>query len=274
MPTQHCPSCGAPNPATHRYCSQCGAALPPRGGRPPWLILLGMSSLALVGLLLACAGLLILGLRSNLASNLILGTAIPPTVMVLPTQPAPSNPSHTVFVYDDFTDPALSVLSAEEDTTSRTAFVEGSYVFEVKERETLAWAITEDAYDDLVVEVASETPPDSQVVAAGLIFHYQDARNFYLFSVANDGYYALELLKDDTWQTLIDWTQSEMIHPRYNTLRVETKAERITLKVNGSLLEMTEDNALAGGTTGVAVSSFEHGPVMIRFDNLLITRSP
>ncbi|EFO81080.1 hypothetical protein OSCT_1064 [Oscillochloris trichoides DG-6] len=274
MPSQRCPSCGAPNPATHRYCSQCGAALPPRAGRPSWLVLLGIGSLAVVGLLLACAGLLILGLRSGLGSTLIMSTPIPPTVMALPTQPTPGNPSHSVFVYDDFSDPALSVLSADEDTTSRTSFVEGTYLFEVKAAETLAWAISERVYHDAVVEVASETPPDSAVVAAGVIFHYQDARNFYLFSVANDGYYALELLKDDTWQTLIDWTQSDMIHPRYNMLRVETKGERITLKVNGSLLEATEDSALSGGNTGVAVSSFEDGPVMIRFDNLLITRSP
>ncbi len=271
---KHCPSCGAHNPTTHHYCSQCGTILPTNTQQRPWPLLLGMGSLALVGLLLACTGLVILGLRSTMDSSLIMGTAIPPTVMVLPTQPLPGDPIHTVFVYDDFADPKLSVLSAAEDAISRTTFVEGIYLFEVKESETLAWAVSEPTYEDVVVEVMSETPPKSAVVAAGLIFRYQDARNFYLFSVANDGYYALELLKDDTWQTLIDWTQSDMIHSRYNTLRVETKGERITLRVNGSLLEATEDGTLAAGNIGVAVSSFEDGQVMIRFDNLLITRSP
>ncbi|MBX0330457.1 zinc ribbon domain-containing protein, partial [Oscillochloris sp. ZM17-4] len=189
--------------------------------------------------------------------------------------PAPT-PAGTggVLLYEDFADPRESALTAEDDAISRSAFEDGAYLIEVKETDTLAWSLTDRTYGDIAIEADSTAGPGAAVAAAGLIFHYQDAQNFYLFSVSGDGYYALELLEDDVWQTLIDWTESDSINVARNTLRVETKGDRITLKVNGYLLEATQDSALSGGDAGLAVSSFDASQVTIRFDNLLITRSP
>ncbi|MEI7770344.1 MAG: zinc ribbon domain-containing protein, partial [Chloroflexales bacterium] len=200
--------------------------------------------------------------------------SVPLLVAGLATVSPAAEMASGVLIYDDFSSPRRSTLTGEEDETSRSAFEDGAYVIEVKESDTLAWALTNGDYRDMAVETDSVVASGSAAVAAGLIFHYQDSRNFYLFSVSSDGYYALEVLKDDTWQTLIDWTQSDAIKPAHNTLRVETKGSRITLKANGELLEVTQDDTLAGGDAGLAVSSFETGKVTIRFDNLLITRNP
>ena len=45
----------------------------------------------------------------------------------------------------------------------------------------------------------------------GLIFRYVDSDNFYFFSISDDGSYRLDALVNDEWETLIDWTESELI---------------------------------------------------------------
>ena len=227
-------------------------------------------------ILIACIGLLLFILRSNLVPTpelptpLALITVVPATNIPVPTPATASD----VLISDDFSHPQQSVLTKEEDTFSRSTFEDGAYVIEVKDADTLAWAITNDTYADVTVEAESSVAAGSAAVASGLIFHYQDSQNFYLFSVSSDGYYALEVLKNDTWQTLIDWTQSDIINTTHNTLRVEMKGNRITLKTNGHLLETTQNDALTGGDVGLAVSSFDIGKVTVRFDNLLVMRNP
>jgi hypothetical protein len=280
MSAPSCPSCGASIGEPRRFCPECGAALapatPPRDdSRLLWLIL---GSIGCLGglMLVACAGLMLLTLRSGISSARAKPTAEPTATVTAPTSPTAQPPSGAsgVIVYEDFADPRASALTAEEDKTSRSAFEDGAYVIEVKNSDTLAWAVTDRSYSDIAIEAQASAAASAKVVAAGLIFHYQDNQNFYLFSVSSDGYYALELMRGAEWETLIDWTESDAISATRNTLRVETKGDRITLKVNGELLETTQDNTLVRGDAGLAVSSFATSQVMIRFDNLLITRSP
>ena len=53
------------------------------------------------------------------------------------------------------------------------------------------------------VDTSIDGPPAS---AAGLIFHYQDDKNFYIYSVDGEGRYELDVYKDDKPTTLIEWT--------------------------------------------------------------------
>ncbi|NNJ12251.1 zinc-ribbon domain-containing protein [Chloroflexales bacterium ZM16-3] len=299
MYSQFCPNCGASLGEARRFCPECGASLaesaapaaatirmdappPPPAAPAPrnshllWIILGGLGCLGAI-MLLACVGLLLITLGSSIASAPDLPTAAP-VATIAPPPTIPPAPTATgasgVIVYEDFSDPRESALTAEEDDISRSAFEDGAYIIEVKDSDTLAWSITDRSYGDIAIEAESTVAAGTEAVAAGLIFHYQDNQNFYLFSVSSDGYYALELLKGDEWITLIDWTESDAINARHNTLRVETKGDRITLKVNGERLEATQDDSLSDGDAGLAVSSFDASQVTIRFDNLLITRSP
>lgn len=244
-------------------------------GRMSWSLLGGCGCGGTLTLA-ACAGLLLITLRGGLPSAPDIPTPLPVITVAPPTALPTSAPATAsdVIINDDFSDPRRSALTGEEDATSRSAFADGAYVIEVKDANTLAWALTNGDYGDMAVEADAVVISGSAAVAGGLIFHYQDSRNFYLFSVSSDGYYALEVLKNDTWQTLIDWTQSDTIKPAHNTLRVETKGSRITLKANGELLEATQDTSLTAGDAGLAVSSFETSKVTLRFDNLRITRNP
>lgn len=119
----------------------------------------------------------------------------------------------------------------------------------------------------------SRITPADPVAAVGLIFHYQDENNFYLYSITNDGFYALELLMNNQWITLIDWTPSELIDPNNNLLSIATSGDRIHLYVNGSLLETTRDDSFTVGSVGIGLTSLDAVPATVNFDNLLIVRN-
>lgn len=178
-----------------------------------------------------------------------------------------------VLFEDNFDNPDASVLGADENPSSRYAFEDGAYVVEVKEPETIVWARVDGAYRDARVSVDAEVPPGADVSSAGVVFHYQDPDNFYLFSVTNDGYYMLELLENNDWIVLIDSTQSDAIDATRNRLRVETRGDRISLYVNDELLETTSDTTFGDGEVALAVTSLADSTAEVRFDNLLIERN-
>ncbi|ABY34403.1 MAG TPA: zinc ribbon domain-containing protein [Chloroflexus aurantiacus] len=181
-----------------------------------------------------------------------------------------SGSSGRVLFSDDFENPQASELGESEDSSSRYAYEAGRYVIEVKEPELLVWALVNGSYRDVIIETSYSTVRGGPVGAAGIIFNYQDEDNFYLFSVSNDGYYALELLENNQWITLIDWTQHEAIDPENNRLRVELNGDEITLFVNDRQLEQTRDPTFTRGDIGLAVTSFDQSGITVSYEEITI----
>ena len=242
---------------------------PPR--RTMWWIISGVGCLAVVLLLAVC----VVGVLTLLGNRVesVVGTPNAPTAVGGAGGIVPDNSPLTggaVLLDDNFENAAASGLGTEEDASSRYAYEDGAYVIEVKEAEKIVWAQVDGTYSNARFVVDTEIPPGADVAAAGLIFHYQDADNFYLFSVSNDGYYALEVLEGNAWTVLIDWTQSDAVDAVRNRMRVETNGDSITLYVNDELLETTSDGTFTQGEAALAVSSLKDSTAEVRFDNLLI----
>ncbi|MFV9505860.1 MAG: zinc-ribbon domain-containing protein [Oscillochloridaceae bacterium umkhey_bin13] len=256
-----------------------GTAAPPpeqNQGRKIWLLVGGGGCLIVV-LLVACVSFAVLSFGQQITSVIEaeLNATPQPTTSggggVVPIDSPLTGSS--VLLREDFNNPANSVVEPSESPTSRYAFEDGGYVIEVKVPETIAWSIVGGPYEDLIAEVEIFTDPADDIAAAGLIFHYQDADNFYLFSVAGDGTYALEVLEDDQWVTLIDWTPSEVISETRNTMRVATQGDQITLFINGVEVDGINDGAFTSGQVGIALTTFADSTGRVRFDNLVIARN-
>ncbi|WP_298482762.1 zinc-ribbon domain-containing protein [uncultured Chloroflexus sp.] len=236
--------------------------------RLAWLLVGGIGCLSLI-IISACIFIVIAFVATPTLDSL-------PTPTTAATTTAGSGVESAiggeVVFRDDFDNPTASGLGEDEDASARFAFEQGHYVIEVKEAETLVWALVDGTYRDAVIEASYAMPRNGPDGAAGLIFRYQDADNFYLFSVSNDGYYALELLENDRWITLIDWTQHEAIHPENNRMRVELRGDEITLFVNDRRLEQTRDPTFTRGEVGLAVTSFDKGGIIVRYDEITIWR--
>ncbi|NTU79676.1 MAG: zinc ribbon domain-containing protein [Chloroflexales bacterium] len=290
MPELTCAGCGKQLAAYTRFCPECGAQRPePQSVAPPplpayasdpaapprrrtlWWILGGVGCLGvvLVGACISIGALTLLG-RRVAASPTPTATAISGGVIEPDSSPLSGG---DVLLDDDFSSPDTSDLDASEDETSRSAYEDDAYVLEVKEPGTVVWSLVGGPYKDVSVQIDAVAAPGSDVAYAGLVFHYQDNDNFYLYSVANDGYYTLEVLQDGVWTTLIDPTLSDAVRAGRNTLRVETRGDRIALYANGALLEKTADGLFTSGEVGLAVSTFEGSTGVVNFDNLLITQN-
>lgn len=302
MSEQLCPNCGKQLSKPVRFCPACGtylvqvipptsegqvdvASLPNRPlnssvepsettrKRPQtiwWIAGASCLSLLLIIICLASATLIWLS-RTNWNT---------PSPVATPAQSGgglitsdPLYPNGTLLLEENFDDPASSKLTNAENSLARYAFVDGTYQMQVKQPERLVWSIVGGPYRDFRISVESRITPDNPVAAVGLIFHYQDENNFYLYSITNDGFYALELLMNNQWITLIDWTPSKLIDSRSNLLSVATSGDRIYLYINGTLLETTRDDSFTAGSVGIGVTSLDAIPATVSFDNLLIIRN-
>ncbi len=195
-------------------------------------------------------------------------------------------PSAHVLLYDDFSDAAASRLQLAADADARYGLSRKAYFIAASKPLLLSWSLINQSYQDVSIQVDTRLSNGPSSTASGLIFRYQNDRNYYLFNVACNGFYNLELLKDDIPVVLIDWTPSEAIRqlaaqaaagpgqprPRAarNTLRVELQDEHITLFVNGVKLEETIDDTFSRGRVGLALNTFDEGGAMMCFDNLMI----
>lgn len=226
-------------------------------------------------LLLFLLALVVLSLESR--GQLFVGDRRSATSGRCPSSSAPFVPFPRLS--DDFSHPSTTVLGLGESAETRYALEDGAYVIEVRSPDQVAWSLLEGDYEDLSIQVETRMRDEVTPTASGIIFRYQDAENFYLFNVSNEGMYNLELVEDNHWTPLIPWTPSEALvqggsspHPfATNVLRVDLAHDHIALSVNGRELEVTRDGTLLRGSTGLAVNTFDRRGTVVYFDNLVLS---
>jgi hypothetical protein len=186
-------------------------------------------------------------------------------------KPSSGTEAGSTLYSDNFDDEQSSDFTAETNESSVYKFVDGAYQITVTKPKLLSWATMNGDYGDAAITVdASIDGPTAS--AAGLIFHYQDDKNFYIYSVDGEGRYELDVYKDDKPITLIPWTESAAIKPasERNTLRVETSGDTIRLYVNDKLLDEVSDSTIANGKAALVVNTFDDPNVTVTFDNLVV----
>ena len=160
----------------------------------------------------------------------------------------------------------------ENDTENATyTFVDGSYSVSAKNPNLIVWQKIKGDYGNAAISLDT-TIDGPQESAAGLVFRYQDDKNFYLFTITGDGRYGLDMYKDDELTTLIDWTESSAINAagELNNLRVETLGDTIRLFANDQLLDEISDGTFKRGKTAIALNTFDDPKLTVIFDNLEI----
>lgn len=261
------------------------APLPPEVSRPAtetgkrkpdnrliWLIGAGIGCLVIL-LIGTCLGLLLL---FNLAGVFGSNPQPAPAKVEIDGNEDATGPADAreILLVDDFSSAAQSSLGSGSDPETRYRFTEGVYQIEVLPADMLAWSRIDGQYRNAQIEFDARLingPPETGV---GLIFRYQDADNFYLFTVSGDGFYNLEMISDGRWQTLIDWTATPAIQPsgQINRLSVTMIEDHITLAINGVVVDETVEPHFTAGAAALAITTFEDGTATAMFDNLRISR--
>ena len=217
-------------------------------------------------------------LSGDIICVLLAGCAAPPERAEVP-RPATAQPAATalptpgIALHDALSSPAGSELRVGTTKNGMFTFARGRYVIQATRPNALVWSTFGGSYQDVTVAVDVAFDPKIDTTAAGIMFHNRDDQHFYLFSVSNDGFYALDLHDESGWKSLIEWTRWPEIdtHGGNNRLQVSTQRDSIKLYLNGKLLTETSDTTIPDGRLGLAVNSFEHSAAAVSFGDLRVT---
>ncbi|HKZ84885.1 MAG TPA: protein kinase [Anaerolineae bacterium] len=183
--------------------------------------------------------------------------------------PTPANAGEVLFS-DDFSSPD-SGWSEDEDEDTAARYEDGHMVIDVFTQNYVGWTNPGQSFDDVDVEVDTQYlggPLDNQI---GLIVRYQDADNFYVFSISRDGFYEFSKLVDGEWVTILPWSASDLIDQDsgQNRIAVVAEGDRFTFYINGVQVDQAYDGEFGDGDIGLLAGAFGEGGVSVGFDDLL-----
>ncbi len=81
----------------------------------------------------------------------------------------------------------------------------------------------------------------------------------------------VELLRDNEWIRLLDWTETSLVHPgERNQLAVLAEGTHYKFFINGELAHELDDDQLSGGAFGLGVDVWDVEGITFEFDNLQV----
>jgi hypothetical protein len=198
-------------------------------------------------------------------------STLEPDATDLPRPTAAAGDAEAVLYSENFDNPKRNDFDEGDSDNSTYAFVDGAYAITVKTANWISWAPLKGDYGDASISVDT-TLKGPKKSGASLLFHYQDKANFYLFTVAADGGYSLDVYKSDKPESLLEGADTSAIKGpgELNSLRVETVGDTIRLFVNDKLLDEISDSTFRRGKAAIAVNTFDDPNVTVTFDNVVI----
>ncbi len=166
------------------------------------------------------------------------------------------------------------LVKPSDDDYALTTYevVDGKYRWDATARQSfISWVRIEkklltDFYLSVDVQQQADTPDTADY---GVIFREDDNSNFYYFGINDQGEYVLYLFFEE-WDTLINWTQTDLIRPgEINRLTVMGEGSHFTFFINDQYLTEITDEKIAKGSTALAVemaNENDHG--IFEFDNI------
>jgi hypothetical protein len=125
------------------------------------------------------------------------------------------------------------------------------------------------------VKIAAKFPNGQ----AGLVVRFQNASNFYLFTIDGQLRYRVLLFRQGRMSILQDWTVSNALNSAgvNNLLRVEDHAQpgaddaKLRFLVNGNLLFTVQPTELAAGDVGIWAAANAQGPAVVDYEDLRLS---
>lgn len=134
-------------------------------------------------------------------------------------------------------------------------------------------------YEDGTIMMEGRLTEDSQPNSGyGIVFRYQDARNYNVFAIDGVGRYSIWRLRDSQWIELRgrdeEWTPDRFINMRgdSNQLTVVFMGDRLRAMVNGQLLvDITTPDPVKPGAIGLYLGTPSDGGAEMLVDNFQIS---
>lgn len=153
---------------------------------------------------------------------------------------------------------------------------DGTYQFTmVSDLDYTVWSfpfavVIEDYYFEVAITMPNNCVGKDR---AGIIFGTPDGEtdNGANFQISCDGHYRLWIYDGNDTINLINWTSSDELFSgpnKTNKIGVMHRGNKITLYINGALVDQVTDNTYVGpGRIGFNIGVDDHNPVTFYFDN-------
>jgi hypothetical protein len=196
----------------------------------------------------------------------------------------PADAGLHLLLRDDFNTPQLALADAHVDGIWDTRFANGHYQILVEQPGNLTWS-TLGLLDASTYRVETSLTLTDAVLQSdasarwgygGLLARYNNPQNFYLFAVDGQGSYQVQRQKEEVWQLLHPWTESNLLKQsgKANQLAVEDDGRQIRFYANGTLLFTVLEPRLPGGDVGLMAGTRSQGTVAAQFDWVKIYSVP
>ncbi|MFQ6100342.1 MAG: serine/threonine-protein kinase [Anaerolineae bacterium] len=132
------------------------------------------------------------------------------------------------------------------------------------------WSIPEIAsVSDLYLTVEAKRTSGNTDSQYGLLFRRVDRDNYYIFRIRDDGDYQFRTRYEGEWETLIDWTESDLIQPGgLNRLTVVAQGSHFTFYIDDQYVDEYDDSRLSSGRSGLLLGFNEAGDTAVfEFDD-------
>lgn len=186
-----------------------------------------------------------------------------------------SQASGAVIYQDDFSDVSTG-WPVDTFAEGGTSYYEGQYRITVNEVDYAVWANSATGdYADISTEVDAVMLAGPQENEFGLLCRFVDNDNFYIATIASDGYYFIwRRLNGGDWELVGmesgEFSEAIRTGNQSNRIRLDCVGSSITLYANGVELIQVFDSSLPSGDVGLYARSFEQGGVDVLFDNFVV----
>jgi hypothetical protein len=189
---------------------------------------------------------------------------------------SPNTPPANSAYFDNFTN-ASSGWTRLQNELGTADYAKGYFHILINKAGSLLISNPGKSFDgDVSIEVDARKIGGSDDNFFGVVCHYLDQDNYYLFMLTSDGYAGIAMRKDGV---------DTMISPGLkflpmvginkgkatNHIRADCVGEQLTLYANGKQVSLAYNNKLTGGDVGLAVRSGKlEGGTDIRFDDFTV----
>src|SRR5512139_9572 len=160
------------------------------------------------------------------------------------------------------------------DKAIKIGVQDGALHFTIDDLDTIAWSTPKDKrFGDFVLDVDATQVAGPNDNTYGVIFRYQDDRNFYRLDISGDGYFAVFKRKDGAWTKVQDYVETPAVRQgaATNHLQVIATGRQFTFNVNGETVKTFSDGDFPNGNIGVTAGTlFDNAGVQIAFDNVTV----
>lgn len=143
-----------------------------------------------------------------------------------------------------------------------------------------AWTYAPPQFKDAEINLQTTQVVGTNDNAYGAICRYVDENNFYLFLISGDGYYAIGKFESGnpniqylTGSAPEHFVPSAAINTStsLNRLMVSCIGDRLTLGINGEIVDEVRDTSHTVGRIGLIATTFQTEQTEIEFDNIVVT---